>query len=316
MNSILSKYSGNLPFSAQERDIDLLLIEQLHVSDEFAQGFNDRLGLSGASVVSARHSVYREHGETDVLLIVDIAGHRVAVMIGDKIGAPMQPEQCERYHLRGRALCEKGEVDRYITVLFAPEGYLSGVEKTKPWDFRISFEEVGELVRATAFPGWEWKQAVLTAAAGKQTRAREADNRSNKAFDVIIAPLKQAYRAFVLAQFPILKASKQEGRDREYYLGAVGLPAGIRFKHAFFRGEVSLIFERAWAAQAETALTGQLPDGYWAVQHGSEYHIRTAVEVMDPSLPFEQQEETAAAALSKVMSLLPLAEIVAEGTKS
>lgn len=316
MNSILSKYGGNLPFSAQERDIDLLLIEQLHVSDEFAAKFNARIGLSGASVSTVRHSVYREHGETDVLLIVAIAGQRVAVMIEDKIGAPMQPEQCERYHLRGRALCEQGEVDRYTTVLFAPEGYLSGVDQAKPWDFRVSFEEVRELITATAFPGWEWKQAVLTAAAGKQTRAREADNRSNKAFDSIIAPLKQAYRAFVLARFPTLRASKQEGRDREYYLGAAGLPAGIRFKHAFFRGEVNLIFERAWAVQAESALTGQLPDGYWAVQHGSEYHIRGAVEVMDPSLPFEQQEETVAAALAEVMSLLPLAEKVAEVVKS
>lgn len=311
MNSILRKYDGNLPFSAQERDIDLLLIEQLHVSQEFAEKFNALIGLSGAAIESVRHSVYREHGETDVLLIVGIEGQRVAVMIEDKIGAPMQPEQCERYHLRGQALCEQGQVDRYTTVLFAPEGYLSGVDQTKPWDFRISFEEVRELITMTAFPGWEWKQAVLTAAAGKQTRAREADNRSNKAFDAIIAPLKQEYRSFVLARFPTLKASKQEGRDREYYLGAMGLPSGIRFKHAFFRGEVSLVFERAWAEQAERLLTGHMPEGCWAIQHGSEYHIRAAVEVMDPNLPFEQQEETVSAALDEVMSLLPLAEEVA-----
>jgi hypothetical protein len=31
MNPILARYNASLPFSVQERDVDLLLIEQLHV---------------------------------------------------------------------------------------------------------------------------------------------------------------------------------------------------------------------------------------------------------------------------------------------
>jgi hypothetical protein len=301
-----------LPFSAQERDIDLLLIELLHVSPIFAKQFTERLGLVGATIESVWHSVYREHGETDVLLIVGFESQRAAVMIEDKIGAPMQPDQCERYHLRGEALCAEGTVDRYHTVLCAPAGYLRGVSETERWDIRISLEEVAGFVAATAFHGWEWKEAVLVAAAAKQTRAREADSRSSKAFDAIIAPLKNAYRAFVLAQFPFLTATRQEGRDREYFIGAVGLPPGIRFKHAFFRGEVSLIFERAWAGKAEETLSGGLPEGAWAVRHGSEFHIRTSVEVMDPLLPFDQQEEVATQALEKIAIFVPLAQSVAE----
>lgn len=300
-----------MPFSAQERDIDLLLVEQLHVSNDFAEKFAEIVGLKGAITESVRHSVYRTHGETDILLIVSMKGQRIAIMVEDKIGAPMQPDQCARYHLRGKALCDEGEVDQYITVLLAPAGYLSGVSRSDPWDYHVSFEEIRNIIAAIAFPGWEYKEAILLAAAGKQSRARQADNRSNNAFDAIIAPLKQAYRTLVLARFPNLKASKQEGRDREYYLGAAGLPPGIRFKHAFFRGEVSLIFERAWAEVAEKALVGNMPDDCWAVPHGGEYHIRASVEVMDPDLPFERQEETVGAALDKVMLLLPLAEAVA-----
>ena len=107
MNPILARYDARLPFSVQERDIDLVLVEQLHVSSAFADWLTRRLNLTSAAVETARHSVYREHGETDVLVIVRRGEERVAVMIEDKIGAPMQPGQCERYHLRGRILCEE-----------------------------------------------------------------------------------------------------------------------------------------------------------------------------------------------------------------
>lgn len=318
VNPILARYNASLPFSVQERDIDLLLIEQLHVCRAFADWLTGRLNLSGGVVETARHSVYRDHGETDVLVIVRLGDERVALMIEDKIGAPMQPDQCERYHMRGRILCEEGAVNRYRTVLCAPAGYLAGVPKDQPdaprdqrWDDRISLEELGRSLEGAAYPGWEWRHAILLSAASRQARAREADNRSSHAYDSVIAPLKRAYREFVQARYPQLQASPQEGRDREYYLKPAGLPSGIRFKHAFFRGEVSLIFEKAWAPTAKRHLES-LPEGAWTVQHGSELHVRMPVEVMDPQLPFEGQEEIAAAALDKIGTMVELALAVAK----
>ena len=144
------------------------------------------------------------------------------------------------------------------------------------------------------------------------TRAREADNRNSHAYDSVIAPLKSAYREFVQARYPQLYASRQEGRDREYYLKGVGLPPGIRFKHAFFRGEVSLIFEKAWAPTAERRLRGNLPEKAWTVRHGSEFHVRMPVEAMDPLLPFDEQEGIAAEALDQICTIMNLALAVSE----
>lgn len=312
MNPILARYNARLPFSVQERDIDLLLIEQLHVCGAFAEWLTKRLGLSGAVVETARHSVYREHGETDVLLIVRLGDERVAVMIEDKIGAPMQPDQCERYHLRGMKLCDESVVNRYKTVLCAPGGYIAGVRQDQRWDSRVSLEEIAQSLEVAAYPGWEWRHAILLAAASRQARAREADNPANHAYDIVIAPLKRAYRVFVQTQYPQLQASRQEGRDREYYLKAVGLPPGIRFKHAFFRGEVSLIFEKTWAQTAEQYVEGNLPETAWTVYHGSEFHLRMAVEVMDPQRVFEEQEEIAAKALDQIVAMVGLAQAVAK----
>ncbi len=207
-----------------ERDIDLLLIEQLHVSPGFIDQFSTMLGLPGAEVEKVQHSVYREHGETDVLVTASHAGRRVAVMIEDKIGAQMQPDQCERYHLRGEALCETGAVDSYCTVLCAPASYISGVPTTERWQKRISFQDIAEIIKEEAFPGWEWRAALLIGAAGKQGRAYAASDRASVQYDSIIAELKEAYREYVLANYPQIKATPQKGRDREYYLGVFGLP--------------------------------------------------------------------------------------------
>jgi hypothetical protein len=81
VNPILARYNASIPFSVQERDIDLLLIEQLHVCHAFADWLTGRLDLPGAVVETARHSVYREHGETDVLVIVRVGDENVAVML-------------------------------------------------------------------------------------------------------------------------------------------------------------------------------------------------------------------------------------------
>ncbi len=312
MNPILARYNSRLPFTVQERDIDLLLIEQLHLCHYFADWLTGRLDLSGSIIETAHHSVHTECGETDVLAIVISGAERIALMIEDKIGAPMQPDQWERYHLRGENLCNEGIVSRYKTVLCAPAGYLASVPEDQRWDYRVSLEEIGQCIRDKAYPGWEWRHAILLAAATRLARARAADSRASHDYDPIIAPLKKAYREFVQARYPQLLASHQKGRDREYYLKAVGLPTGVRFKHAFFRGEVSLIFEKSWIHKAELQLLEGIPAGAWTVKHSSELHVIMAVEVMDPQLPFEQQEEIAAAALDKVSVLVILARAIAK----
>jgi hypothetical protein len=312
MNPILSRQGGRLPFAVNERDVDLLLIEQLHVSPGFVKKFAKLLSLEGAVVEDVQHSVYREHGETDVLLTVHHEGRRVAVMIEDKIGAPMQPDQCERYHLRGQALCATGAADAYRTVLCAPAGYIAGIPITEPWQKRVSFEDIAGIIIDEGFPGWEWREALLCGAAARQNRASAANDRASTQYDPVIAPLKLAYREYARLHFPQVKASVQTGKDREFFLGVAGLPAGIRFKHAFFAGEVSLIFERKWVETARIALAGKLPDDAWTVEFGSEFHVRLSTEVLDPDLAIEEQEHLVEAALEKVLRLGSFGELVAK----
>jgi hypothetical protein len=307
-NPITARYSGRMPFSINERDLDLLIVEQLHTSQLFVKWLTDELGLTGARFDRALHSVVAEHGETDVLVFFKMGSKRVAVMIEDKIGAAFQPQQAERYHLRGQALCSTGQADHYMSVLCAPSAYLRGVGDA--WTQHLAVEKIAEFFHHTKEFGWEWRAAMLQAAAGKSGRARAVDEAPKSQVFTFLAGFKSDYAQIVNSLYPQFYASTQTGRDREYYLSAPSLPKGIRLKHAFFKGQVSLIFEKQWAELAARLILN-LPEAADFQKFGAETHIRLPTEVLDPDLPLAQQTDVVQQAMTQLDVLLALALTVA-----
>jgi len=290
-----------LPFSVQERDVDLLLIELLHTSDAFVDWLAKRLDIADATFDEARHSVSTSLGETDVLAFLKTPSGRVAVMIEDKIGAPLQPRQRERYHERGEVLCSEGRAATFQVLLCAPSAYHSSLPRDEKWQHHLSFEEVAGWLLSNGTTQSKWKARILTEAHSKMARARQADDKGNVSFDPAIAQLKSDYFDVVGKEYHELVATVQTGRDREYYLKAKDLPGGVRLKHSFFKGEVSLIFERKWAEII-------LPDLSAAKPPGSEVHLRKPVEVMDPILSVQEQLSVVRDALDEVVILASFAK--------
>lgn len=71
----------------------------------------------------------------------------------------------------------------------------------------------------------------------------------------------------------------------------------------------------AFSRQQERQLyrgVGNLPEAAWTIKHGSEFHVRVPVEVMDPQRPFEEQEEIAVNALDQIGTMVGLAQTVAK----
>lgn len=299
-----------LPFSVQERDIDLLLIELLHTSPSFIEWLAARLNLAGLQFHEAKHSVSTALGETDVMAVLASPSERVAIMIENKIGAPMQPRQRERYHERGNALRESGKICDYRVILCAPGQYHLSLPLQDRWQHHLSFEDIAAWLAPDDSPSARWKARVLTEAQSKAARARQADDKKNVDFDPKIAELKVAYRRLVGAEYPELVATEQPGPDREYFLKAKDLPPGVRLKHSFFKGQISLILERKWAKAFGDQLSASLPPETWTVSFGSELHLRKAVEVMDPQLPLEQQLPPIRAALDAIVKMAAHAKAI------
>jgi hypothetical protein len=111
-------------------------------------------------------------------------------------------------------------------------------------------------------------------------------------------------------EYPQFLVKEQKDYTKEYYFRERSLPTGVRFKYNFCKNEVSLIFEKKWVKSALARLPASLPEGMSKEQFSSELHIRLKTEIVDPSVPFEDQTETVKLAICKVFQLMPLAKLV------
>ncbi len=111
-----------------ERDVDVLLAEEFEVSPPFANWFLEQVqGIAPlrAQVVDVCVSKSDYLGESDLVVLFEAAeaSFRFALFIEDKIDAPLQPDQAERYRLRAKAGIDFGGYMGSKVVLCSPESY-------------------------------------------------------------------------------------------------------------------------------------------------------------------------------------------------
>jgi hypothetical protein len=143
MTSILNM---NFIASVAERDIDLLVVEELRVNPEFATWLVARTwgpGLFEESV-GAWHSVtHGSSGESDIVFVFTTkAGARNAILVENKISAVAQPEQAERYRVRGDLGRVAGDWGNFRTCVIAPGEYLGSDKHPGGYDYEVSYQEL------------------------------------------------------------------------------------------------------------------------------------------------------------------------------
>lgn len=122
----------------RERDIDLLLLEELMASAPFRTWF--AIGEPNlVRFLGADRSVTHTTGESDLeIRFEDDDGCTVVMLIENKIGAALQPLQAERYRERGDDYVAKGHCARYRTVIVAPAAYFGSADEDKGFGHRLS----------------------------------------------------------------------------------------------------------------------------------------------------------------------------------
>ncbi len=136
-----------------ERDIDIMLAEEFEVSPEFAAWFLARTrNFSGveARVVDVKVSVTDHTGESDLVIIFEEEGsqRRFALHIEDKIDAPLQPEQEQRYRRRARAAIDRGEYSDGEVILCSPESYPRNHADAVSFDTFVSYEAISGFLKS------------------------------------------------------------------------------------------------------------------------------------------------------------------------
>ena len=126
-----------------ERDMDLIILEELASSQEFLNIFLSKVGLSNATVVALEHSKTDvELGESDITVILQLEDRKHGLLIEDKIDAVAQPEQCKRYFERGELGIKNGDYSSYDVFIIAPEKYLNEDVEAAKYPNKVLYEEM------------------------------------------------------------------------------------------------------------------------------------------------------------------------------
>jgi hypothetical protein len=250
LEKLIAKFkSGTLPaatdtiFTAvSERDVDLLLLEEVWSSVPFRTWLLEQVGYKGAGqhgLIAAWHSLSAETGESDlVMLVTDQTGRRFALMIEDKIYAPPQPRQSERYRERGDDGVKRGYWDSYLTCITAGRAYLEETPETRLYDKHVTHQAIRSWFEAEAGTSKraEYKVAVLTAAI-------ERSRRGYVKFEVEgVTRFLTDYWKIARNEFPELRMAKPPpGGSKSDWIYFGSPAARRRLVHKLSKGYVDLL---------------------------------------------------------------------------
>lgn len=235
---------GDQPLeSVQERDIDVLVLEEIHTDAAFRSWLLGKLEIEAEpqeGFIGAWHSVIDgQWGESDLVVGVQAdQGGLVLVMIENKIGAPFQEEQDVRYHRRGEHAVDEGPWDEYKTCLCAPEAYVQRCFDETEFDASITYEELLSWFQdLEGSPRAEFKAMMLESAISQERRGYTPNP------DERVTRFWHAYWEVAKKRFPQVDLDrpgpKPAGSDWINF-NVPRNPANLRLRHKLEEGYVDL----------------------------------------------------------------------------
>lgn len=291
-----------------ERDIDILLAEEFAVSSDFAGWFlrQTRFANLNARVLHVQVSPSDNTGESDVVVIFEESegNNRFALMIEDKIDAPLQPEQEARYRLRGQVAVSRGEYNDFEVILCAPKAYRTAQPKAASFDSFVSYEAIGRFLREhDPSTRGEYRANFIETAASRRinTWTRIDDKITNEFW-------KSAYNV-AIQEFPILERRELNLTKDSTWITfrPRDMPTKPQWVYVNCKGDkgyMDLTFTGSRADRFQPLVESFLPADMTVHQTGKSASIRITVEGFRVSDPWETGETKIRAAFAACERLI------------
>ena len=245
-----------------ERDIDMLLAEELRVSPPFGKWIMSKFGLAESLIfpaVGTNVSVVEDGSEADVVATFgtkDGSLHRL--FIENKIDAILMHEQLERYVRRGDGEIRRGLVKAYSVLFFTPSSYFCSV--LPPGVEQLSFEHAAEFLVSQDEIRSHYRASLLTkalplrSAIARDAHVVETDPYIKEWWDRVYLMLEREFPGFFIhkTKYPRSVYFAPETPGQAGYLR-------VDFKGQ--KGEVDLAFKNvpAETLQDQVSLTEAMP---------------------------------------------------------
>ncbi len=232
-----------------ERDVDMLLAEELRVNVAFGRWVMDKFGASADLVFPAAHinvSVAEDGSEADVIATFTTTSnlnHRL--FVENKIDAILMPEQLERYVRRAEGDQRRQLVSGFSILFFTPAAYLE--TKLPNGVKQISFEEAAHALASQGDLRSQYRASLLMRALPIRTPA--ARDAHVSATDPYIREWWDRVYAMLDLEFPGFFIHKTRYPRSVYFAPATaGQGPYLRLDFKGHKGEVDLAFKNISAA--------------------------------------------------------------------
>jgi len=298
-----------------ERDIDLLLMEEFESGSGFLEwfiGVTVRWPTEGLEALGAWHSVSNEYGESDVLVLAsEPGGGRIALLIENKVDAPPQREQAQRYERRGVVGVEAGIWQRFATCIVAPQRYLGAAANAAGYQTQVSYEDIAAWMRDNLPPGrrTEFKRHLILGAIEQQRRGYAPK------LDVVVTRFFTDYWELAESLFPELHFCHSGPRPSGSVWAELRPPTlakGRSIVHKVIEGYVDLQFTGLGERVQDLIRLNPLlmREDVTFARATKSAALRVSVPSMDVREDFSAQRESALAALKAGLKLLTLSPLV------
>jgi hypothetical protein len=253
-----------------ERDIDVLLQEELLFSEAVCAVFSCALGFRSPLRVSQCSLSYVDKtGETDLLAHYDVDDVSGILLIENKIDAAFQPKQAERYKARATAMALTKPT---YCVLIAPTKYALTKVDSLHFDACVSYEDV-----ARAICSEETERANHRASLIMQA-VQQAKSPYFAIPEPEVTTMWERIYGIARTEFPLLRMKEptSKGKDSWWLCFKGNLPSLVTIDWKVKNGFVDLSF---WnGAQHKPTSSTQLPLGATFIATGTTILIRVSVE--------------------------------------
>ncbi len=293
-----------------ERDIDLLLAEEFMVSQNFAAWFLGKTRFAGvqAEPVDVFVSKADSTGESDLVVIYEevATSQRFAIHIEDKIDAPLQPDQVDRYRQRANGEIDQGHYGEFEIVLCAPQFYKDSQPGARAFDRYVSYGDIADFIAANdSSPRGQYRSRFLASATSRRTNSwKKVDDEKTNLF------WAEIYR-IASREFPILEMKEPNFTKDSTWINfrPADMPTMPRRIYISFKGSLGymdLTFTRCVSYQFEKRIRSLLDcDGLMTVhQTGQSSAIRLKVDSISILEPLGESMVKIRAAFSACEKLI------------
>lgn len=269
--------------SIQERDVDLLLLEELYCNESFCEWFVQELGLP---LLKEKIGIWRSIsdfglGETDLLFSYKSDKYKIFVLIENKLNSPFQEEQYNRYLKRAENYINSKACDIAYSILVAPDFYC---ENQHFFEHYISYESIAMQFEITGTNRSLFKKELLRIGSEKLRRGYQAINsESVQGFWLSYFEYKEKYH-------PSLKMKKPGivPHESDWPMLFDERMKGIIFYHKLAQGNVDATF-RENSKEKELYLKNQLFPDWKIVKHNKSFSVRIFTGTIDRTKDFDKQ---------------------------